>query len=56
MDASIRNAGGTGLILQWLEEAGSRCQEAMLMAGRSVRRWCPVPDKFMAAPLSRSIA
>ena len=31
-------------------------REAMLVAGRSARRWCPMPNKFMAAPLSSSIA
>jgi hypothetical protein len=29
---------------------------AMLMAGRSLRRWCPVSNKFVAAPLSCRIA
>jgi hypothetical protein len=39
-----------------LEGGHPRCREAMLAAGSSVRRWCPVSNTFMAAPLSSSIA
>jgi hypothetical protein len=33
-----------------------RGPEAMLVAGGSARRWCPVSNNPMAAPLSSSIA
>jgi hypothetical protein len=33
-----------------------RLREAMLVAGRSVRRWGRMSNKFVAAPLSSSIA
>jgi hypothetical protein len=49
-------AGKTGIEQRATGQRSSRCQEAMLVAGRSARRWCPMSNKSVAAPLSSSIA
>ncbi len=45
-----------GAVADPVQPVSGRCREATPVAGRSERRWCPVSNKFMAAPLSSCIA